>query len=91
MNITWTNCADEMPPDDETEIIIRHVEDKEPILTPANEVFYDIDTLYKECWEWTEFTPEKWKHLNEIPTFINVNIITNAEYSFTEFEKSVDK
>jgi hypothetical protein len=56
--ITWTNCAEQMPPDDETEIIIRHVEDKELILTPANEVFYDIDTLYKECWEWTEFTPE---------------------------------
>ena len=61
--ITWTNCATQMPPDNETEIIIRHVEDKEPILTPANEVFYDIDTLYKECWEWTEFTPEKWEKL----------------------------
>ena len=63
--ITWTNCADEMPPDDNTEIIIRHIEDKEPILTPANEVFYDIDTLYKECWEWIEFTPEKWEKLNK--------------------------
>lgn len=52
-----------MPPDDNTEIIIRHIEDKEPILTPANEVFYDIDTLYKECWEWIEFTPEKWEEL----------------------------
>ena len=63
--ITWTNCADEMPPDDNTEIIIRHIEDKEPILTPANEVFYDIDTLYKECWEWTEFTEEKWESLKK--------------------------
>ena len=63
--ITWTNCADEMPPDDETEIIIRHVEDKELILTPANEVFYDIDTLYKDVWEWTEFTEEKWEELNK--------------------------
>ena len=63
--ITWTNCADEMPPDDNTEIIIRHIEDKEPILTPANEVFYDIDTLYKECWEWTEFTEEKWEELKK--------------------------
>ena len=65
MQITWTNCADAMPPDDETEIIIRHVEDKELILTPANEVFYDIDTLYKDVWEWTEFTEEKWEELNK--------------------------
>ena len=63
MNINWTDCADEMPPDDETEIIVRHVEDKELILTPVNEVFYDIDTLYKDVWEWTEFTEEKWEEL----------------------------
>ena len=61
--ITWTNCSKQMPPDDNTEIIIRHIEDKEPILTPANEVFYDIDTLYKDVWEWTEFTEEKWEEL----------------------------
>ena len=65
MQITWTNCSKQMPPDDNTEIIIRHIEDKEPILTPANEVFYDIDTLYKECWEWIEFTPEKLEELNK--------------------------
>jgi len=63
--IIWTNCAGQMPPDDESEIIVRHVEDKEPILTPSNEVFYDIDTLYKDAWEWTEFTEEKWEELNK--------------------------
>jgi len=64
--ITWTNCAEQMPPDDETEILIRPINDNsELILSPAIEVFYDIDAVYKDMWEWTEFTKEKWEELNK--------------------------
>lgn len=43
-------------------------DNSELILSPANEVFYDIDTLYKDMWEWTEFTEEKWEYLNALHT-----------------------
>jgi len=51
MNIEWTKCSERMPPDDDSEIFIRRVVDGssihqlkgELILTPANEIWYDID------------------------------------------------
>lgn len=73
MNITWTNCADEMPPDDDREILVKRVghyhansaNTDQLILTPANEIGFDIDMSNLDYWQWTEFTPEKWEKLNK--------------------------
>lgn len=65
MQITWTNCADEMPPDGDSEIIIGRVDDPAVILTPANEIYYDMDSNKRNEWQWTEYTQEKWEYLNK--------------------------
>ena len=65
MQITWINCADEMPPDDDSEIIIGRVDDPAVILTPANEIYYDMDSNKRNEWQWTPHTPEKWEYLNK--------------------------
>lgn len=61
--ITWTNCADEMPPYSRRYIILK--------LESCNKLFLKImvsDEL-KEMdttdWQWTHYTPEKWKELNK--------------------------
>lgn len=66
MNIEWIKCSDRMPPDDDREIIIKHISvGGEVILTPANEIYYDINPKKLSNWEWTEFTQEKWEFLNK--------------------------
>jgi len=64
-NITWTNCADEMPPDDDREILIRKVGCVDSIQTPANEIYYDINDEELHRWEWAPYTPEAWEELNK--------------------------
>lgn len=72
MQINWTNCSDHMPPDDDREIIIRRVGNyhansnntNELILTPANEIGFDIDISSPDYWQWTEFTQEKLEFLS---------------------------
>lgn len=61
MQITWTNCADAMPPYNRKYLILK--------LESGNKLFLKImvsDEL-KEMdvtgWQWTEYTPEKWKGL----------------------------
>ena len=71
--ITWTNCADAMPPDDDREIVIQRVVDDpaifalkgELISTPANEIWFDIDENKLDHWQWVPYTPEAWKELNK--------------------------
>ncbi len=63
--IIWMNCADEMPPDDESEVIIRNIENKDQILTPADEIYYDIDEKELLSWQWTPYTPEQWEELSK--------------------------
>lgn len=73
MEITWTNCAEQMPPDDDREILIQRVVDDssifalkgELIRTPANEIWFDIDKNKLNHWEWVLCTPEIWEELNK--------------------------
>ena len=66
MQITWTTCADEMPPDNDREIIVRQVGNyhanstnaDQLILTPANEIGFDIDTSNLDYWQWILYTRE---------------------------------
>lgn len=63
--ITWTNCADNIPLDD-TEIFVRNINDHcEFVITPANEIWYDVAEGNLSDWEWTEYTKEKWEELNK--------------------------
>lgn len=63
MQITWTNCAEQMPPDDETEIILRCY----GILTHTNGMTALRVHLnpYAGYTKWTEYTEEKWEYLNK--------------------------
>ena len=66
MQITWTNCAERMPPDDNTEIIVLSSADGEyhkltgAFLNGPLQKKYGV-RLAEELW--TLYTPEKWKEL----------------------------
>jgi len=65
--ITWTNCADEMPPDDDT-YVIAIVGDSKPDSVAGSLVRSEY--LKWHHWSmvsviWTPYTPEKWKGLNK--------------------------
>jgi hypothetical protein len=68
MQITWTNCADEMPPDDETTIICTYgggMIDKMHAM-----IFHAAVNLSRKMngetyIGWTPYTEEKWKELNK--------------------------
>lgn len=65
IEITWTNCADNIPLD-ATEILVRNINDHcELVITPANEIWYDVAEGNLSGWEWTEYTKEKWDELNK--------------------------
>ena len=53
-----------MPPDDDSEILIRKAGCIDFIQTPANEIWYDINPEDVNGWEWTPYTPEAWAELN---------------------------
>lgn len=63
MQITWTNCAEQMPPDEQTKIIIND----------GNNYYIFEGYMIHIGWmkavainhKWTEYTPEKWKELNK--------------------------
>jgi len=61
--ITWTNCADAMPPDDEL-VIVRtwtghFIKLTKYALEPS------VNLYGAENYKWTPYTPEKWKELNK--------------------------
>lgn len=62
--ITWTNCADEMPPDGHP--VILKYGDKAPQLRLNGRLPYDEYLIVKNriCY-WTPYTDEKWKEINE--------------------------
>jgi len=68
MKITWTNCADAMPPDDAK--IIINVNGNYDINTGYNMRYNMRYLICVQGWafmryiEWTPYTPEKWKELN---------------------------
>lgn len=62
MTITWTNCAERMPPHDETDIIVEtwtcnHYRIKAWILHMESAQFV------KENCKWHPFTEEAWREL----------------------------
>jgi len=78
MQITWTNCADKMPPDD-TSLIIVKISYVEPdidycshgkiadLTAITSSVFLsEINHVKYGTWKkyWTPYTQEKWKELN---------------------------
>lgn len=65
MQITWTNCAEQMPPD--YEIIIQYKNDA-PKLFDGSRFTEQLARLFPQLMrdtKWTEFTEEKWKALNK--------------------------
>jgi len=67
MQITWTNCAEQMPPDDgDFGLILR--DSVGTSRTTGSYVHYDYGVVIDLDAEWTEFTKEKWEELNDIHT-----------------------
>lgn len=61
--ITWTNCAEQMPPEDKTRVIIKVYDG---YIIDHGEWFRRYkSTLIAESASWTLYTPEKWKELNK--------------------------
>lgn len=63
MNITWTNCAEQMPPEDKTRVIV--ATHGNYIIDHGTWFAYYKRTLIKDRAKWTEFTKEKWEELNK--------------------------
>jgi len=62
MQITWTNCEDEMPPDDH---LICKDADGDSHITHGLLVKEYYDDYVVSNMQWTPFTQEKWECLNE--------------------------
>jgi hypothetical protein len=61
--ITWTNCADEMPPYNRRYIILKLERSNKTFLKLlVSDELRGMDTT---CWHWTPYTPEKWEELNK--------------------------
>ena len=66
MQITWTNCADEMPPDDKTLVIV-NIADKQTTINTGHKLHIlcqPTSKLFKVT-KWCHYTPEKWKGLTK--------------------------
>lgn len=63
MKITWTNCADKMPPDDPNYLIIFSEIDS-GLFDKNNGAHMNLCRT-KHLYAWTEFTKEKWEALNK--------------------------
>ena len=50
----WYKFTDSMPPDNDNEIFIRRLGSSEQLLTPANEIWYDIRKNAMHEWEWAK-------------------------------------
>lgn len=63
--ITWTNCAEQMPPDDGTRIILKINGKIYQAISMDLWNKRDLYGLKARAVYWTEFTEEKWKELNK--------------------------
>ena len=63
MQITWTNCAEKMPPDDANYLIIFR-EVASGLFDKNNGAHMNLARM-KYLYDWTPYTPEKWKELNK--------------------------
>lgn len=68
MTITWTNCADEMPPST-LQVIVVNLEGYYKITKGKNlhdlASYREIEQKTMSHLEWTPFTPEAWAELNK--------------------------
>lgn len=64
--ITWTNCADAMPPDDLVEVIGRWSWNNKPELCFVAYIKIKITKDDAHEYEWTRYTPEIWEELNKL-------------------------
>lgn len=62
MNIEWTPCSERMPPDDDTQVIVRT--SKYHVLLRKESAKCVRCYMLPSQYEWTEFTKEKWEFLN---------------------------
>ncbi len=65
---TWIKCADQMPADTKDEYIFRFSDNHAPSHWCTGEHVNFIsseDTFYCMC-EWTAYTPQLWKELNNV-------------------------
>jgi len=60
--ITWTNCADEMPPKIPMLIICKWPEALNYVSIQTTEFLWQCLNPHTK---WTPYTPEKWKELNK--------------------------
>lgn len=61
--ITWTNCAEQMPPYNRKYIIFKLESiDRLFLKIMVGDELNDMDITN---WQWTEFTKEKWEELNK--------------------------
>ena len=67
MQITWTNCADAMPPSTNDMFIIRS-ERNNKFLSVRSGFMYNAFARNVQKYDWTKFTQAKWDHLNEYET-----------------------
>lgn len=70
MTITWIKCAKQMPPVDETEIVIRRVNSPwktgtEVYQTPADQLWMEVSEENVQDWEWSPLTAESIEYLKE--------------------------
>lgn len=69
MQITWTNCAEQMPPNTMKFKLIYRVNSEITFgFGTAFNVIADIHPRWEEVkckFEWTPYTDEKWKELNK--------------------------
>ena len=61
--ITWTNCAEKMPPYDANYLIIFR-EVASGLFDKNNGAHMNLARM-KYLYDWTPYTPEKWKELNK--------------------------
>ena len=61
--ITWTNCAEKMPPDDLDIIIDTWTGHK--FKSVGWILKHEVNAFGLANFKWTPYTPEKWKELNK--------------------------
>lgn len=57
MKITWTNCADGMPPNTKDRVIVVGLRVKEPHYYYGNFINSAITKEDAANWQWTPYTP----------------------------------
>lgn len=62
MQVTWTNCADQMPPDD---VILNDIGGCILIHKKSELTMYESILLNNFAFRWTPYTEEKWEELTK--------------------------